>query len=136
MEKKKDLIHEKKYYEQQLEKMRKRIKFAVLPIYVVTTIKIGEQWLNQDSMKFLVPYDSRTVGFFFKEEDAISCVTENWGDVYEDGHYLLAVIEETWQGLYPHIEKETWFKWNIKKKKYVKIDKPSVFKNIVSFGIG
>lgn len=136
MKKEKEASHEKKYYEQQLEQMRKRMKFAVTPIYVVTTIKMAERWINKDSMKFLVPYDSRTVAFFFKEEDAIKCVNQNWGDIYECGHYLLAVIEEIWQGLYPHVEKETWFKWDRKKKKYVQIKKPSVFKNIVSFGIG
>lgn len=130
------ILKDSDYIKKQIEQARKCIMFAVLPIYVVTTMKIATRWLKEDSMKFTAPHSQRTVAFFFHREDAVRCVTENWGDIYECGYYNIAIIEETWQGLYPHIESETWFEWDKKKKGYIEINKPNVFKNVISFGIG
>jgi hypothetical protein len=121
---------------EEVENRERRLKYAILPIFVVTTLYVAEKWLREKERRFLAPTNQRTVAFFFNKEDAIKCVTQNWGDIYECGSYNLALIEETWQGLYPHIEKEIWFKWDKKKNGYFEIKKPSVFKNVISFGIG
>lgn len=81
--------------------------------------------------------DSRTPGYFFKLEDAIECVEENWGDIYE-GSYKHAVIETVGQGMYPHIREEIWFEWQgtWDEGGYKRIDKPKSTKCTVNWGLG
>ena len=50
---------------------------------------------------------SRTVGWFPTKKDAMKCVLENWGDIYEDGWYPYAVIEDVQPGLYMSCAKHT-----------------------------
>ena len=84
---------------------------------------------------------NRTPGYFFKLEDAIECVEENWGDIYE-GSYKHVVIEAMVEGLYPmaidRIKGEIWFEWKgtWDDGGYERIEKPECTKNICNWGIG
>ena len=82
---------------------------------------------------------SRTVGWFPTKKDAVRCITENWGDIYEDGWYPYAVIEDVQPGLYMSCESTPiFFKWEgtIKEGGYKKIKKPAELNNIFGFTIG
>jgi|ADurb_Leu_01_Slu_FD_contig_123_22720_length_22427_multi_4_in_0_out_1_18 hypothetical protein len=129
------ILKDRDYIKKQIEQSKRMMKFAILPIYVVTTMHIADRWLNEPK-RFYALMNNRPVGWFFRLEDAITCVEENWNDIYECGGYNLAVIEEVWQGLYPHIEREIWFHWDRKKKKYMKIEKPKCVEGTIAFGIG
>ena len=76
----------------------------------------------------------RTVGYFSKYEDALEVVTKNYGDIYEEGYYPYALIENVPEGLYKYDTEPQWFKWDI--DGYKQCDTPEEYKNTVGFGIG
>jgi hypothetical protein len=101
------------------------------PIFVITTLRKPEG-------KRLFPSSPRAVGFYHKLQDAITAIENNFCDIYDDDYYPFVVIEEIYEGTYPlisNISKEYWFKWNVKKDKYCKSRKPTVFSHVVGFGI-
>lgn len=78
---------------------------------------------------------TRTVGYFEDLETARQCIEENWGDIYEDGYYKYAVIEDVEPGLYMSgSATPIFFKWI--DGKYQEIEKPAELKGIVGFTIG
>ena len=79
---------------------------------------------------------NRCVGFYFEIEKAIEAVLDNHQDIYEMGYYPYCVIESVKDGIYSLDRIEYWFKWNIDKYGYEKINKPDKFYNHVCFGIG
>ena len=82
---------------------------------------------------------TRVVGYFEDLETAKKCVKENWGDIYEDGYYKYAVIEDVEDGLYRSAEsKPQFYKWvgDIKTGGYRPIKRPRALKNIFGFTIG
>lgn len=78
----------------------------------------------------------RTVAWYKTFKSAERAILNNACDMYEDGYYPYAVIEEIGPGMYPEVKKETWFEWDTNKKAYVPCKKPELFKNVVSFSIG
>ena len=102
-------------------------------IYTVCTISIESQdpELTKDGY-----FSTRTVGWFSSKKDAEECVLNNYGDIYEDGCYQYATIEEAHEGLYPYIEKSWWFKWDREKGGYQPIKKPEAYKHMCNFSIG
>ncbi len=98
-------------------------------IYAVTTIELSKTYQGHK--------DRRLVAWYSNLEKAIECVKNNWGDIYE-GSYEWAVIEETDEGLYPHIFTEHWFRWKGTHKTgcYKKARKPYRTKGICNWGIG
>lgn len=97
------------------------------PIYTITTLKdLSIENLNQ----------SRCVGFYYDLDFTIEAVENNSCDIYEDGHYQYAVVEEFKEGIYNFQNKEIWFEWNKRKKKYKKIEKPKQLNYIICFGMG
>ncbi|MHA1169738.1 MAG: hypothetical protein ACTSRU_18060 [Candidatus Hodarchaeales archaeon] len=105
----------------------------MLDIYTVTTI----------------PFDypsrpTRCLGWFNSCEDAFNEVRNNSGDMFEDGHYRYAVVEEVAQGIYTFPRKEFWFEWNEGRVRvstpspgYVRIEKkPKRFNQTVCFSMG
>jgi len=121
--------------------MRKRI-------FVVTTLKFGikkyPDWSKHAGKKHWDIIDNRTVAWYSSLRDAQRCVEENALDIYGEGDYPWALIEETMEGVYPDIKNEWWYKWKGKKKskkgkyqgKYVLAKKPIAYKRVVNFGIG
>ena len=82
---------------------------------------------------------SRTVGWFPTKKDAVKCITENWGDIYEDGYYPFAVIEDVQPGLYQTCESTPiFFKWegDVKTGGYKKTKKPKELGHFFGFTIG
>jgi hypothetical protein len=70
-------------------------------IFTVTTLKEIRETPNR----------IRTVAWFTTLEDAIKCIKENWGDIYESGHYPYALVEEVPEGLYqysPVVQNHKW----------------------------
>ena len=98
-------------------------------IYTVTTIN----WTGDRQR-----YRNRMVAWYPTLFDAQSCIEQNWGDIYERGHYNHAVIEETLSGLYPYVKEEYWYKWEGSEEEggYLPCHKPEDFKCVVNFGIG
>ena len=78
---------------------------------------------------------SRTVGYFETPEDARKCIEENWGDIYENGYYKYAVIEDAEPGLYSTAESSPiFFKW--KDGGFKEIERPVELQHIFGFTIG
>jgi hypothetical protein len=101
-------------------------------IYTITTLKTVYGYRNPVHTYEL---GRRCVGFFYKLKDALMCVGNNDGDIYEEGYYPFCVVEETSEGLYNMGSiREWWFQWI--DGRYKMIEKPKSLKNIVNFGIG
>lgn len=100
---------------------------GVAMIYLVTTLNL-DRWEN---------YRSRAVGYLETLEEAMQAVITNEFDIYENGHYPYAVIEEVPSGIYPH-GKEYWYEWvgDVEAGGYKAIVKPRDEKNICNYGIG
>jgi hypothetical protein len=97
---------------------------ANLPqIYTVTTLHLKEQEFGA----------SRTVAWYPDLEDAIKCVIENWGDIFETS-YTYALIETLSPGLYPRVVQERWFEW--REDGYKRCERPEPLHGVVSFSIG
>lgn len=93
--------------------------------YVVTT-------LYSDKNK--IPR-TRNVAILKEEIDAIDVVVGNYGDIHET-NYDYALIEQLQPGLYPNVLKESWFKWNDEKERYIGCERPREFAHIINFTIG
>ena len=79
----------------------------------------------------------RTISVCTELETAQELVKGNYGDMYEVGYYPYAIIEETdCNGIYPHISKEDWFKWNKSLESYESIEKPEESNGTCNIGIG
>ena len=102
-----------------------------MKIYLVTTIHLKEEltWQHRIVRK-------RCVGYFPDFETADRCVRENWGDIYENGHYNHVVIEGKEPGLYSLTTEEHWYHWDRGIKGYLGRSKPDTLKSIVHFGMG
>ena len=81
--------------------------------------------------------DHRVVGFYEDLETAKKAVEENWCDLYEDGYYKYAIIEEQEPGLYSTCDKPIFYKWEgtIKDGGYKRIRRPSATKGFINFTI-
>jgi hypothetical protein len=79
----------------------------------------------------------RTVGWFPDLETATTCVTENWGDIFETS-YTYAVIESLPSGLYPHAIAEHWFQWHGTSDDghYEPCAKPEQLNGVIGFAVG
>lgn len=78
---------------------------------------------------------TRVVGYFTTPEEAKQCVEENWGDIYEDGYYKYAVIEDVEPGLYTSCESTPiFYKWI--DGRYQQIERPVELKGFFGFTIG
>ena len=73
-----------------------------ITLWFVTTLYI------QDVDKS--PIRERTPGFFLTEQEAIDCITNNYGDIYECSEYNYAVIYVKKPGLYNSLSYIKWFK--------------------------
>ena len=82
---------------------------------------------------------SRTVGYFENLKIAKKCVEENWGNIYEDGYYKYAVIEDVEPGLYQSCYSEPlFFKWEgtVENGGYKEIQRPNELKGFFGFTLG
>ena len=96
-------------------------------MYFITTLKIENQKI----------IDSRTVGYYSKEKDAIECVKNNYCDLNECGAYNHIVIENIPEGIYNYDFKPQWFEWNKNKNTFCKCSIPEGFEsNSTSYSIG
>lgn len=85
----------------------------------------------------ICPDDSRCVGYFSKQKDAIEAVENNSCDLNEAGCYPHAVIEHIKEGLYEYDFEPMWFTYDKTINKYKKSNPPSYIQdNSVGFGIG
>ena len=101
-----------------------------MKIYLIATIRDIIE--NQ-------PECSRVPGYFEDLDTAKKCIEENWGDLYEDGYYKYAVIEDVEPGLYKSSESDPiFYKWegDSKTGKYVEIKRPVEFDHLFGFTIG
>lgn len=106
---------------------------VIMKLYFIGTFED----ISSDSLSY--PLGMRVVGFHLDFDTAKKCVEENWADLYEDGLYKYAVIEEAEPGLYQTIHSHPiFYKWigDSETGSYKLIDKPKEFKNIRGFTIG
>ena len=83
--------------------------------------------------------EMRVVGYYLNLETAKRCIEENWADLYEDGFYKYAVIEEVGPGLYQTMHSHPIvYKWSGDSGTggNKQIDRPKEFKNIRGYTIG
>lgn len=101
-------------------------------IYTVTTIKTIYPYKNPVHTYYL---GRRCVGWFHSLADAQGAVERNDCDIYEEGYYPFAVIEETSEGLYNVVgNNEYWYQWI--EDGYKRIMKPKSLSHTCGFGIG
>ena len=100
-------------------------------VFTVCTVSIETPEPAMDGF-----FSTRTVGWYSSKKDAEDCVLNNYGDIYEDGCYQYATIEEVHEGLYPFVEHSWWFKWDKEKGGYQPIDKPEAYCHMSNFSIG
>ena len=93
-------------------------------IYIVTTMRDLETGNNPHSRCW-----------FSKLKDAKLTIEINDLDLHEC-YYDYAVIEKVREYTLALVDKEWWYKWNNRKKKYMPIDKPKKLKYVCNFGIG
>jgi len=73
-------------------------------------------FLREGKDGFSMVHD-RAPGFFFTEEEAVECITKNYGDIYECGYYNYALAQPMKAGLYHSLhEKNRWFRAEWAKK--------------------
>jgi hypothetical protein len=97
-------------------------------MHTVTTLHFKEQQFGTSP---------RTVAWYPNLEDALQCVMENQGDIYETT-YTHAVIETLAPGLYPRVIIEHWFVWqgDFASGGYRPCAKPESLAGVSSFAIG
>lgn len=80
---------------------------------------------------------TRVVGYFLKLEDAKQCIEQNLGDLYENGYYKYAVIEDVGPGLYASCESHPiFYEWNREEEQYKQISRPNGLQQRFGFTIG
>ena len=108
-----------------------------MKLYSVTTIR-QERARNLAGNEY-ISTDPRCVGVFSTLEKAKEIIEQNIGDIYEYW-YPWAVIETIdVDFLYGGFDREEyWYEWKSDGQtgKYVSIEKPDDWKNIVNWGIG
>lgn len=78
---------------------------------------------------------SRTIGWYSNFEEAEKAILEDHCNLWEDGYWHYASIEEVTFGVYPIPPKsEQWYR--NRNEKIIKVDKPERFKIVVNFSIG
>lgn len=95
-------------------------------MFLIRTLKID----NKGKM-----HHDRAPGYFYRVETAFECISNNRGDIFEDGYYNYAVIEDIEGGLYPNIEEVQWFYYNRKDRSILTVEKPYI-KDDLSVYIG
>jgi hypothetical protein len=126
------------------------------PIYFVTVFWVHPESLenegfenpNEDYNKWESSYykRKRCWGWYKDLERAERCVKENWGDIYENGYYNLALIEPITEGMIGVCPgDERWFKVvalpedtfkPLEEYKIVEIQAPKIFANICGWSLG
>jgi len=85
------------------------------------------------------PFDSgchrRVFGWFKDLKRAKKAVETNECDM-EECLYNYIIIEEMKPGIHCHVIKEHWYKWNVRKRKWLPILKPKKLAGIINFTIG
>jgi len=98
-------------------------------MFLVRTLKINEV---PDGELFeihdVIPHD-RAPGYFRKLDEAFDCISRNRGDIFEDGYYNYAVIEQIGQGLYPNIREIQWFFYNRGDGSILTVERPHILGN-------
>ncbi len=77
---------------------------------------------------------SRCFGWYPFFEEAELAVLQNQASLNENGYYKWIVIEETSCGVFPIVSRQWWYMWD--GENYIPTDKPSVFNNLINWGIG
>ena len=82
--------------------------------------------------------DSRCIGIYTDVNLATEAVLNNYGDMYEEGWYPLAVIEAkdsdvVYAGF---LDEQHWFEWDKEKCGYQPIPRPERFERICGWGVG
>lgn len=77
----------------------------------------------------------RCFGYFETFEEAEKSVVNNCCDIWEAIHEYV-VIEKIEDGIHQFDLSPTWYKWNLEKECYEKVDRPDFAKGYVGWGIG
>lgn len=78
---------------------------------------------------------SRCFGYFETLYDATKALNENWCDMHET-IYWYAVIEKIGEGIHPEVEEEYWFKYDIEKDGFFRIEKPEAAYLTCNYALG
>ncbi len=98
-------------------------------MFLVRTLKINE-WPEGELVHVddIIPHD-RAPGWFRKFEEAYDCISQNRGDIFEDGYYNYALIERIGQGLYPQVEEIQWFFYDRRDGSILTVSRPEQIGN-------
>lgn len=77
----------------------------------------------------------RCFGYFSTLEEAEKTVLNNCCDIWEAIHEYV-VIEKIEDGIHQFDLSPTWYKWNLEKEEYEKVNRPDFAKGYVGWGIG
>lgn len=108
-----------------------------MKLYTVTTVR-EEKAISKSDKEYMATHP-RCVGVFSSLEKAKEVVEENIGDIFEYWYRwaVIEVIEVDY--LYGGFDREEyWYEWqgDGQTGRYISIEKPADWKNIVNWGIG
>lgn len=80
----------------------------------------------------------RTVGVCDSFERAAEIVEANEGDIWEHSYYLVVIEETRPNVLYGGLDDRNtyWYLWDDETKRYVSIDDPPWYRDVIGWGIG
>jgi hypothetical protein len=126
----------------------------VKPIFVITTMKFGYKYgsntrskdgtyhsfykrTSPNQRKYFTIVRERTWGWYPTIEQAKEAVEHNFADLYEDGYYPQAVIEEMHAGVLHGCvtPREWWYQWKGSPEKgaYKPWQKPKEYDKVIGF---
>jgi hypothetical protein len=88
-------------------------------IYTVTVVQLNDGGI--------FPKGYRTWGYYFEESKAVRAVYENHTDIFEDGYYTLALVQEIPEGVMAVPERTRYFQYEDHDIR--EINCPDCFKN-------
>ena len=80
--------------------------------------------------------NSRTFGWFQTQEEALRVVEIDSGFLFHECSYMYLVVEKVGSGYLSLTECEWWYKWNLIKKRWDKIEKPKCLTGVINFAMG
>ena len=76
------------------------------------------------------------IGFVYNLGAAQHIIENNCCDIYEEGYYPFALIEEVRSGIYNVNRKEFWYRWSHETHKYEPTSKPDHYQRTICFSMG
>lgn len=100
-------------------------------VYQLTTVKLADE----DTPEYKHFKNTRTPGVFSSLPRVHVALQENMGDMYEAGHYPMAIVEAVvLDGLYLFSKNRIWYCWDEHFEGYRPCEEPAGFEHLIALG--